>query len=292
MSLIILLLAPGTYKAQEAEQLAKVKLTSVSPSTIPAGSGNTFVLMTGSGFKNPITAQWNNTLNLVTTLQSTTQMTALIPSNVLVKAGTGTIRALQGGQGNQTATSSVTITISPAAVVAPTLTTLAPAHVIVGNPASTIVLNGTGFVVGVQAFLDTSQEPVSFVSATQLQMGMPQVSTTGTSLVKVVNPDGGTSNTLSLSKIQNLSINSTQPPAGMVGVSYTFQFTSTGGTPPITWSISSGTPPAGLALNASTGVLGGNPTAAGSTTFTVQVTDSTGTLARMTVGTKKEKKKE
>ncbi len=49
---------------------------------------------------------------------------------------------------------------------------------------------------------------------------------------------------------------------------------ATGGTAPYTWALSSGTLPAGLTLNASTGAITGTPTAASTTSFTVQVTDS------------------
>ena len=48
--------------------------------------------------------------------------------------------------------------------------------------------------------------------------------------------------------------------------------TTTGGT--LTWSVSSGNLPAGLQLGESTGTISGTPTAAGSYTFTVQVTET------------------
>jgi hypothetical protein len=47
-----------------------------------------------------------------------------------------------------------------------------------------------------------------------------------------------------------------------------------GGNPPYTWSITLGTLPANLSLNASTGAITGTPTATGTSTFTVKVTDS------------------
>jgi len=49
--------------------------------------------------------------------------------------------------------------------------------------------------------------------------------------------------------------------------------TAAGGTGPYTWGVSSGTLPGGLELS-STGVLSGLPTTAGTTTFTVRVTDA------------------
>ncbi len=64
------------------------------------------------------------------------------------------------------------------------------------------------------------------------------------------------------------------PPSGTIGVAYTDTLTAAGGTPPYTFSISAGTLPAGLTLNASTGVVSGTPTTAGTSSFTVKVTDA------------------
>jgi hypothetical protein len=49
-----------------------------------------------------------------------------------------------------------------------------------------------------------------------------------------------------------------------------------GGTPPYTWAITAGTLPPGLSLQVSPGRITGTPTTAGTFTFTVQPTDSTG----------------
>jgi uncharacterized repeat protein (TIGR01451 family) len=66
------------------------------------------------------------------------------------------------------------------------------------------------------------------------------------------------------------------PPSGEVNVPYSDQLTVTGGTSPFTWSVSSGSLPHGLTLNASTGLISGTTSNAGSSTFTVKVTDSSG----------------
>ncbi|MGE3853683.1 MAG: putative Ig domain-containing protein, partial [Planctomycetota bacterium] len=63
-------------------------------------------------------------------------------------------------------------------------------------------------------------------------------------------------------------------PEAYVGASYSFTFTATGGTPAYTWSVFSGSLPAGLSLNTSTGALTGTPSAAGNSTFAIRVTDS------------------
>ena len=69
------------------------------------------------------------------------------------------------------------------------------------------------------------------------------------------------------------------PPSGTVGFAYTDTLTAAGGTAPYTWSVSAGTLPAGLTLNASTGVVSGTPTAAGTSSFTVKVTDAKNSTA-------------
>lgn len=69
-------------------------------------------------------------------------------------------------------------------------------------------------------------------------------------------------------------------PAGTVGSSYLQNFFASGGIQPYTWSIANGLLPPGLSLAATPPAsLTGTPTAAGTFTFTVRVTDSAGTHA-------------
>src|SRR4029453_10732095 len=64
-------------------------------------------------------------------------------------------------------------------------------------------------------------------------------------------------------------------PVALVGVSYSTTLQALGGKAPLTWSLAAGsTLPAGLTLS-SGGVISGTPSASGSFTFTVKVTDST-----------------
>lgn len=68
------------------------------------------------------------------------------------------------------------------------------------------------------------------------------------------------------------------------GVPYTATITSTGGTAPYSFSVTSGALPAGLTL-ASDGVISGTPTASGAANFTITAQDaSTGTGAPFTLG--------
>ncbi|MEK7866544.1 MAG: Ig domain-containing protein, partial [Planctomycetota bacterium] len=71
-----------------------------------------------------------------------------------------------------------------------------------------------------------------------------------------------------------LNITTTSLPNGQVGAAYSRTLAATGGTTPYTWSLSSGSLPTGLALNASTGAITGTPTATGTSSFTVRANDS------------------
>lgn len=69
---------------------------------------------------------------------------------------------------------------------------------------------------------------------------------------------------------------------GRVGEAYSETFTATGNSGAISWTIESGSLPPGLNLNASTGVLSGAPTTAGTSTFVIKATD-----AALNVGTRR-----
>jgi hypothetical protein len=72
----------------------------------------------------------------------------------------------------------------------------------------------------------------------------------------------------------DLVITTMNLPNGTVGVGYSRTLAATGRINPYTWSIKFGSLPAGLFLNSLTAVICGNPTAAGTSAFTVQVRDS------------------
>jgi hypothetical protein len=74
-----------------------------------------------------------------------------------------------------------------------------------------------------------------------------------------------------------LQITTTTAPTGTVGTAYNFQLAATGGVPPYTWAVASGSSlPAGLSLS-SAGVVSGTPTASGTFSPSIAVTDETTT---------------
>ena len=65
--------------------------------------------------------------------------------------------------------------------------------------------------------------------------------------------------------------------SGQVGVPYSNTVIAIDGTAPYKWSVTSGSLPAGLTLAAATGKIAGTPTASGTHSFTIHVTDSAST---------------
>ena len=71
-----------------------------------------------------------------------------------------------------------------------------------------------------------------------------------------------------------LTVTTTTLPAATGGVSYSAKLAASGGLRPYTWSITQGSLPAGLTLVPTTGLIAGRPSAGGTASFSVQVSDS------------------
>ncbi len=110
--------------------------------------------------------------------------------------------------------------------------------------------------------------------------GTPTSTGSFTFTVNVVDQNNGIATTsITLVVSAGLTLTFPAPPAGQAGVAYTDTLTAAGGTTPYTWSVSAGSLPPGITLTASTGVLAGTPTTAGTFSFTVKVIDATSQTA-------------
>ncbi|MFJ6197286.1 beta strand repeat-containing protein [Micromonospora sp. NPDC092111] len=166
-----------------------------------------------------------------------------------------------------------TITAASAGDSSATLTWTAPSTG--GSPITSYVV--TPYVAGV------AQTPRTFTgtATTQTVTGLTP-GTSYTFTVTATNAGGsGPPSAQSASVIPNVSptLSNPPPPAGEVGAAYSDTLVVTGGTAPFVWSVSAGALPAGVTLNASTGLLSGTPTASGSFDFTVKVLDASGQSA-------------
>ncbi len=110
-------------------------------------------------------------------------------------------------------------------------------------------------------------------SATGTIGGTPTTSGTSGFTVQATDAIGVTaSNTYSVSIYSPMSISTDSLPFAVTGSAYSQTISALGGLPPYAWSVSAGALPAGLSLNAATGVLSGTPTATGTFNFTVKAT--------------------
>jgi subtilase family serine protease len=92
--------------------------------------------------------------------------------------------------------------------------------------------------------------------------------------ISAVSCGGGSSSGSVSAAPTPLALSCSLPSTAQVAVAYTGSCTASGGTAPYSYSISTGTLPSGLTLNASSGALTGSPSAFGTSSFTIKASDS------------------
>ena len=115
------------------------------------------------------------------------------------------------------------------------------------------------------------------LNSTGLISGTPTASGTWgftTQVSDSESPPATASAPLSITVQSSLSITTNSLPSGTVNNPYSATLAATGGLPPYTWSVIQGSLPAGLTLDANSGVISRTPTAPGTFNFTMQVSDS------------------
>ena len=191
---------------------------------------------------------------------------------------TFTVAVQDSGSPIQTASAQESINVG-AAPVTLTVTTTSLSAAQTGTSYSA-TLSATGGTPGYTWSVSSGKLPAGLsLSSAGVISGTP--TKTGTSTFTVTVTDSG-SPAQKASAQESITVSSTAPTlaiattslnAGQSGTSYSVTLSATGGTPGYTWSISSGSLPAGLTLSSS-GVISGTPTASGTATFTVTVKDN------------------
>ena len=173
----------------------------------------------------------------------------------------------------------VTINVVPPPTITTTMLATAPL-----NAAYSATVTATGGLQPVSWAITAGALPTGLSLApsttdTVQITGKPTVAGTYTFTITVTDAAGFSNSVQFTLAVSSLSITTTSPlPPGTVGTLYNstgVQFAATGGTPPYTWSVASGSSlPPGLSLDPSTGLLSGTPTTAGTYNFGITATDS------------------
>lgn len=175
--------------------------------------------------------------------------------------------------------------------MAMTVTTASMPDAEVGVPYS-LTLEQTGGIAPITWALTSGTLPdgLSLDGATGIVSGTPTTPVSATPLTfeatdsTPITPQVADSSGLTLTVDSAVSITTTSLPTAKVGTAYSATLAASGGAIPYTWSIVSGSLPAGLSLNASTGVISGTPTSSSTGSITFRVTDNDGGTAQATFG--------
>jgi hypothetical protein len=179
----------------------------------------------------------------------------------------------------QTASAALSITISVAPLSVTTTSGSLPTGVVNSVYPST-TLQATGGITPYSWSYTGTLPPGLTLSGAGVIAGTPTSAGTFNFTVTVTDSETPTpqkaSASLSITVNAQLSVTTTSLAAGVIGTSYNQTLAAAGGITPYTWAVTTGSLPAGLNLNPSTGVISGNPSGnvTGTDTFTVTVTDS------------------
>ena len=167
----------------------------------------------------------------------------------------------------------VTITISPATLTAGTVgTAYSQTLTATGGTAPytySVVAQSTG--------VGTLPPGLTLNASTGAVTGTPTTAGTYVFTVQAIDSTQATGQqavSLTIAAAAPLTITTATLANGTIGTAYSATLAATGGVSPYTWSITTGTLPAGLSLSATSGAITGTPTAAATASFTVQVADS------------------
>jgi hypothetical protein len=130
-------------------------ITSISPPSVPAGSSNFSVIVSGTNFVSGATVQWTTangtTMSLPTTpliLNGTLQLVGSVSSSLVASPGTATITVTQTVNGSQQTSNGVTFFIGTPPSVAPIITSIVPSSMPQGSPSFDLSVFGSNFVSG------------------------------------------------------------------------------------------------------------------------------------------------
>src|ERR1700691_2270865 len=234
--------------------------------------------LTGSGGDTPYT--WSVT-------------TGSLPGGLSLASSTGVISGTPKTTGafpftiqlSDSTTPANTVTKPFAITVAPFTITTSPTlpNATVGVPYTETLVAAGGVPPYVSWAITKGSLPaqLSLNSTTGTISGAPGAIASATFTVQVTDSASNTaSQSFTLAVVRAPVFTTASLPNGTAGVVYLQTLAASGGTMPYTWTVVSGSLPGGLTLSSTAGPIAGNPSAAGTSNFTIQLTDATGVTAR------------
>jgi hypothetical protein len=289
--------SPLTFTVTDSESPAQAKSITL-PLTITGSAGTPLAITTTSLPSGQMGSAYSATLAATggTIPYSWSLTSGTLPAGLSLNAATGTIAGTPTAVASATPlTFTVTDSESPAQAKPVNLTlTIAPPTLLIittslpSGQVGTVysaTLAATGGTTPYSWKLSSGTLPagLSLNATTGAISGTPTAVASATPLTFTVTDSESPAQTKSItlpltitgSTGPTLAITTTSLPSGQVGAAYSATLSATGGTTPYSWSLASGTLPAGLSLNATTGMIAGTPTAtANASSLTFTVTDS------------------
>jgi subtilisin family serine protease len=272
----VLVTDSNSVTANQALSLTVAAPLVITTTSLPGGTQNTSYSATLAATGGTTPYAWSVT-------------SGTLPAGLSLVASTGVVSGTPTGTGTSNFTVRVTDTNLVVATQALSLTVIGPPSVITTslpggtqNAAYTATLAATSGTTPYAWSISSGTLPVglSLASSTGVISGTPTSTSTSNFTVLVTDANSMTATkTLSVTVAGPPTVTTTSLPGGTQNAAYTATLAATSGTTPYTWSISSGTLPAGLSLASSTGVISGTPTSTGTSNFTVLVTDANSATA-------------
>lgn len=233
-------------------------ISSLNPGSTTAGSAGFVLTITGSGFNQTSTINWNGNA-ISTTYLDSTQMNADIPASLVASSGSIPVTVTTSSSGTSTAQNF--LVNAPVPIV----NGINPTTIYAGSGDTTLTVNGSNFLPNSNVRLAGSSRPTVFISSTQLTatLAAADLASAGTPAITVENPapQGGISNPLQLNIVTRPA---NQPPVANAGPAQTVTVGSTvnlngygssdGDGSPLTfqWTLSSRPAGSSAALNSTT----------------------------------------
>jgi len=216
-------------------------ITSPGTVTVTAGSSKTYSITPLYGYKIAALSVGGTVLPAATTYTFSNVADNHYINAYFVQAASFTITATAAANGS----------ISPAGATA----------VFEGSNKTYAITPGTGYVVA-SLVVDGAQLP-----------GATSYTFTNVTTNHSINAN------FTVLPANSISIATNSLADGISGSPYSKALATTYGVNPLTWSVTSGSLPAGLSLATASGAITGTPTTAGSSSFTIQVRDNIGATA-------------